>query len=160
MMNKIWKKQNGDTIVEVLISLAILTLVLWGAYYTANQSFRTDRDSQEHTEALTVAQTQVEGLRALGASFNPALDSCINSSLTPTNTCQVSGNNTNTFSLSCPAGTYCYTVVITAPPALAVPFPLSLVPPINVQLNTYKVDVSWMALTGGNDDVTLYYRVQ
>lgn len=160
MVNKFKLRERGDTIVEVMIALAILTLVLWGAYYTANQSYRNDRDSQEHTEATTVAETQVEGLKSLGANFNPVNDQCINNDLVATIDCEVDGSNTSNFYLNASSClSYCYTVKDVAEPTTT-PFTLSVAPPVVIQLTTYKVNVSWFALGGGTDQVTLYYRVQ
>lgn len=53
----------GETIVEVLISLAVLALVLAGAFAVVNQSTRGVRQAQEHSEALKIAENQLEYLR-------------------------------------------------------------------------------------------------
>jgi prepilin-type N-terminal cleavage/methylation domain-containing protein len=62
--------QRGDTIVEVLIAMAVMSLVLGGAYVTTNRSLLAARDAQEHSQALKLAQTQVEEIKAIAAS-NP-----------------------------------------------------------------------------------------
>ena len=153
MFKKLRQNTRGDTIVEVLISLAILTMVLGGAYYTANQSFRNDRDAQEHSEALTIAQTQVESLRILilgnkTLSGNPCIVNGNSSS-----SCQVASNDTSSFNIKCPTSApYCYTVNITDEGSVKVGS-------ISTLLTTYKVNVSWPALSGGKDQVSLYYRV-
>ncbi len=64
------KFQRGDTIVEVLICVLIVSVVLGGAYTTTRQSSNGVRGSQEHAEALKLIQSQIEQLRT-GAS-NPA----------------------------------------------------------------------------------------
>ena len=151
MFKKLRQNSKGDTIVEVLISLAILTMVLGGAYYTASQSFRNDRDAKEHSEALTIAQTQVESLRVLGGIKSGAL--CIDGSR-PTNSCYVDSNNTSIFNSKCPTSVpYCYKVNIYHSPSVIVS---------GVHLTTYKVSVDWAPLGGGStlDNVTLYYRVE
>lgn len=64
--------QAGDTIVEVLIAAAIVSLVLTGAFAVANASYRQIRMSQERGEAQRVAQSAIEQLDALVAN-NSAL---------------------------------------------------------------------------------------
>ena len=64
--------QSGDTIVEVLISIAVLSLVLTAAFVTSNRSLQGVRDAQEHSEALSILQGQVETLLA---SDKPTQDS-------------------------------------------------------------------------------------
>lgn len=56
-------RQAGDTIVEVLVAIAIMGLALGSAYALSNRSFRTAMHSKERTEALALAQGQVEFLR-------------------------------------------------------------------------------------------------
>jgi prepilin-type N-terminal cleavage/methylation domain-containing protein len=56
-------RQRGDTIVEVLISMLIISIVLAGAYVTVHKSTIGVRNSQEHSEALKLAQSQVEQVR-------------------------------------------------------------------------------------------------
>lgn len=66
------RRQAGDTIVEVLIAIAIVSLVLVGAFYVANTSTKTVQDNQEHTEAQQQLQTQVEALRSYLSGIAPA----------------------------------------------------------------------------------------
>lgn len=60
--------QRGDTIVEVLICIAIVSLILTGAYVTTQRSSVGVRNSQEHAEALKLVQSQLEQVRANVAS--------------------------------------------------------------------------------------------
>lgn len=63
-MIKITKlNKTGDTIIEVLISILILSVVLAGAYATAGRSSTTVRASQERGEALKLVEGQLERLR-------------------------------------------------------------------------------------------------
>lgn len=55
--------QAGDTIVEVLIVLAILGLAMGVSYATANRSLLNVRQAEENTAATTIVQTQIELLR-------------------------------------------------------------------------------------------------
>lgn len=56
-------RQNGDTIVEVLIVLTILATAFGLAYSIANKSLQGARASQEHSEALQLISSQAELLR-------------------------------------------------------------------------------------------------
>lgn len=55
---------NGDTIVEVLIAVAVIGSVLGITYGTMNRNMMILRDNQERTEAVKLAQGQVESLKA------------------------------------------------------------------------------------------------
>jgi hypothetical protein len=53
----------GDTIIEVLVCIAILMAVLSGAYLTANRSLENFRHSQERLEATKLAESQIEKIK-------------------------------------------------------------------------------------------------
>src|SRR5690606_3729104 len=57
---------RGDTIVEVMVVLAILGLALSISYATANRSLIQTRQAQENAEATEIARGQVEALRTFG----------------------------------------------------------------------------------------------
>lgn len=57
--------QSGDTIVEVLIAVAVISSVLVGAFYISQKSTIAVRTSQEQSEMLQVLQGQVELVRAV-----------------------------------------------------------------------------------------------
>jgi type II secretory pathway pseudopilin PulG len=59
---------NGDTIVEVLITLAAIGLAASLAFAIANTSLRSVRQASEHSEASVIAQSQVEGISSLSGS--------------------------------------------------------------------------------------------
>jgi type II secretory pathway pseudopilin PulG len=54
---------EGDTIVEVLVALAILSLAFAISYATANQGLNQSQNAQEHSQALGVVDSQLELLR-------------------------------------------------------------------------------------------------
>lgn len=64
--------ERGDTIVEVLIAIAVISLILGGAYVTTNRSLQATRAAQERSTALKLAESQVERIKGLAAS-NPDL---------------------------------------------------------------------------------------
>lgn len=57
------KNESGDTIVEVMLVVAILGLAFSVSYAIANQSIIKSRNAQEHSEALQYLNSQVELLR-------------------------------------------------------------------------------------------------
>jgi prepilin-type N-terminal cleavage/methylation domain-containing protein len=53
-------KQSGDTIIEVLLAMSVIGLVLGAAFGIANRSVQIGQDAQERTEALKIAESQLE----------------------------------------------------------------------------------------------------
>lgn len=127
----------GDTIVEVLLAIAIVSVTLGAAYVAANRSLRATRLSQERGEALKYAESQVEMLRAYithNDDRSPAqgTDKCITGVTSVSNTPCKKGPD-NRYSIS--------TSYLTTAPA------------------TYRINVIWDAYGGGEEQkVTLYYR--
>lgn len=60
--------ERGDTIVEVLITIAVVSLVLGGAYVTTNRSLLATRSAQERSIALKLAESQIERLKTIIAA--------------------------------------------------------------------------------------------
>jgi prepilin-type N-terminal cleavage/methylation domain-containing protein len=74
------RKQAGDTIVEVMVVVAILGLAFSMAYATASSSLNKTRNAQEHAEALQYINSQVELLRnaASDSTIRTAGEYCMN----------------------------------------------------------------------------------
>lgn len=64
--------QVGDTIVEVMVALLVLGLSLAGAYSIASKSLKASRQAQEHGEALKLAESQLEVLKAQASGITPS----------------------------------------------------------------------------------------
>jgi prepilin-type N-terminal cleavage/methylation domain-containing protein len=62
------RHQRGDTIIEVMIVLAILGLAISISYATANRSLLNTRQAQEDAEASEYVQSQIEGINALDSN--------------------------------------------------------------------------------------------
>lgn len=60
---KLFKNQRGDTIVEVMIVVAVLSLILTVSFVTVNRSTQGNRQAQEHSEASKYAESQIELLK-------------------------------------------------------------------------------------------------
>lgn len=56
--------QRGDTIVEVLIAIAVIGATLSGAYVLVNSSTRNNQAAQERSVAVKTAESQLELLRS------------------------------------------------------------------------------------------------
>lgn len=59
----IWSKQRGDTIIEVLIAVAVLGAILGGSFAVASRSLNVSQQAQERSEATKVIESQLELLR-------------------------------------------------------------------------------------------------
>lgn len=82
------KPNTGDTIVEVLIAMAIMGLVLTGAFVTVNRDSNTSVRARERSQALGITEMQLERLQSLAANKAKAIYTvspgifCLDSSLT------------------------------------------------------------------------------
>lgn len=164
MMFHLKHNHAGDTIIEVLVAMAVLGVVLAGAFVTANSSLNGEHTAQEHSQALTIAQGQVEDLFAgdklVGNCFDPkdATGPVANGVK-----CYFDNNendfcNNNSLALCsvlppAPAPAYWYQITDTARFAS-----LPSVP--STPVTTYEIDVSWPSLSDSTSHVQLYYRAQ
>ena len=126
--------QKGDTIVEVLIAIAIVSLVLGGAFVSTRRSSTAVRTAQERGEALKFAEKQVELLKVAGATGNPPL-----AEATPP---------------------FCMTA--TATPASADPLCAQSFYHASIisMANTYTVTVQWDGLNGATNNLELDYTTK
>jgi type II secretory pathway pseudopilin PulG len=59
-----FKSNAGDTIVEVLLSIAIVGSVIAGAYALASRSLAEGVSASEHSQAIKLAEAQIEALKS------------------------------------------------------------------------------------------------
>ena len=64
---------RGDTIVEVMISLAVLALAFAISYSTAQATMNNIQNSQEHSTALEYLDTQMEALHYIANQSVPPI---------------------------------------------------------------------------------------
>ena len=130
--------ERGDTIVEVLIAIAIISTVLVAAYQTTTRSVLATQSTQEHSQALKYAETQMEYLRA-AHTFNPATDDCFGEGGVPTSVasdCVITPNGPGT------------------DPEFTVMLEKDAVEDV------YVVTVKWAGLSNIQESVSLRYRPQ
>lgn len=103
-MKKFWqqRRESGDTLIEVLMAIAIISIVIVGAYNITNQGLRIEQNAIERTQASQTISGQAEALRTirdLAANGNTAAKANWTTILSRTvttapnyATCAVSGN--------------------------------------------------------------------
>ena len=132
--------QRGDTIVEVLIAITVISMVLVAAYVTTSHNVNSMTDTQEHSEALQLAQTQIEFLH--NTTTPPTDGHCFDSN----GNVQTAGGNPDPCKQDSSGNQ------------------TSSQPQFNVDITndnppTYKVTVTWTSLTHNTqDNVTLFYQ--
>jgi type II secretory pathway pseudopilin PulG len=162
-------QQGGDTIVEVLIAISIVSLVLVGAFVTSNRSLQSTRDTQEHAEATKLAEAQIEMARSYIEShpkgsdtlFTESSQHCMTLSAPPSSQVQVIQAGTpvplksletddfSQYSSGCSStqGDYAYNMAIENQSTNS-----------DLDGDTVMVHIRWDKLGGGRDEVTLVYR--
>lgn len=142
-------EQRGDTIIEVLISIAVASLVLASAYAISNRNLVTTQDTQEHSQALQIVQQQIEGLRALAATPGVTLvttfppSQCVDLSGTPvasTTACQITSASSSCVPATASAA--CYKIAIT-----------------QLLSDVYHVAVTWPSVNGNTASVSMDYGI-
>lgn len=132
-------RQEGDTIVEVLIAIAIVSLVLTVAYVITNKNAIAIQANQERIQAQHLVEAQIEALRAQnslvhsGGCFIGTVDTAGGVG-SPCNTLQQTGSGA------------AYAATITGPAS-----------------GVYTVTVTWSSLGGtkvNDSSIIMYYRLQ
>lgn len=104
---------RGDTIVEVLIAVAVVSLVVATAYAVVNKSVTAIQSAQEQSYAQKLVEQQVELLRT-ASSAPSTLGGCYTQtaaySLVPADCTISNGGATYTISITKPAGDTAYTI--------------------------------------------------
>lgn len=138
--------QRGDTIVEVLIAVAVISMVLVSAYAISNRNVALTQDTQEHNQSQQIVQQQIERIRAMNAADPTQLNvafKCITgsgSSLQPSSddaACSFDASGQ-----SCSTTEPCYDVVITKDAA-----------------GIYTVAATWTRLGGGTSSTKMVYGI-
>lgn len=140
---------RGDTIVEVLIAVAVIGAVLGGAYTVVNRNIKNNQQSQEQTKAVKLAEAQLEQLRRY-VSVNPSV---------PTgNFClATSGSLTTTAAITQPSQPSTYPTECKIPESL---LPGDAVQRVEASVNNqFRVLVEWDGPNGTRSQVSMAYKV-
>lgn len=157
----LFRKQGGDTIVEVLIAMTVVAAVLGASYTIVNRTLANARQAQEHSEALQIANKQIEYLTTLMASgsVGDLTDG------TPTFNC--ANKNTGALEpqngLGDPSQLSRYAAACISDGSVqyftAFKYDTNPADATNGPVKFFRVYVTWPSVTGhGNDQVTLAYR--
>jgi len=131
--------KQGDTLVEVLIAMAIISLVLVGAYVTSVRNATALQSSQEREQAQRLVQSQIEALRAQGGIATSG-DCFVGTTESSGVACNLTTTNSGAT----------YTMSITGPTGTTNP------------VGVYTVMAVWTGIgskTANDSSVTMYYRL-
>ncbi len=128
-MIKKYRSERGDTIVEVLIAVAVVSLVLTSAYMLSNRNRQNMQSIKEQAQAQKLVEQQIEMLRLTDADNIPTSGclSEVNVSATGAGCKKVDGGAE-------------YTVSITG-----------------IDTKTYRASAEWDKLGGGKSTVSMSY---
>lgn len=143
---------SGDTIVEVMLAIAVTSAVLAGAFVAVNRSLKAARSAQERGEAIKVAEAQIERLKYLSVEGDNAATLlsngpyCINSALEVITVTDVSNGEADPVGCKS-SGRYVASITRSG--------------------TVHEIRVLWENVTGSNtvasypgfDEIKMYYRV-
>jgi type II secretory pathway pseudopilin PulG len=108
------RREQGDTIVEVLLATIVIAVVLTGAYALTNRATRINQSAIERTEVSNLLKQQIEiirGSRSSAADSRVWLDVKAKAVTTPPNysvTCPVAAPPANAFYFNQPTGSFSF----------------------------------------------------
>ena len=150
--------QRGDTIIEVLLAMSVIGLVIGASFGIANRSGQIGQDAQERSEALKLAETQVELFKVAYKANDKITSRSENQPF-----CLQSGDNSYTiYELDNPV---CKD--INAAGNQEGFYSISIIPPSNTDASaTYEFTVRWLRLGSNNNsdnganynNLSLYYK--
>lgn len=140
-------KQRGDTMVEVMICLAILGLMLVSAYTLTNRNRTTSQEAQERSQAVKISEEQLELLRSY-TDLNKLPDKpyfCMGRNATGATFTEVSNPNAG-----CTSADSRYSYIVWSPAQAAA---------IGGNGSTYAVTVRWEGQITQNNEVKVFYAI-
>lgn len=160
--------QRGDTIIEVLIVLAILGFAISISYSSASRSLADSEQSEQNAYATEVGQSQIEQIRGAVTSSLPTLITGPTAGQISNLPSTAQGPGAQEFCMSSGtavliSGPNCQNtqggVTYTIADLLTQTAPLNPVAGLPL-VNLFQVQVTWPdALGQGTDTVTLFYKV-
>lgn len=133
-------RQAGDTIVEVIVVLAVLGLAISISYATANRSLQATRQAEENAQATQILQGQIEALRSYATNTSTDPNYIFRS---PQTFCVATTGNIAEAPAACLNGIF----------AIAISYD-------SANSDTFTARATWDDVTGsGKDTVVMVYRV-
>ena len=159
--------QNGDTIVEVLIAIAIAAFAIGISYSTAQRSLQQAIAAREHNQALNILESQVADLNYrfqsdphFNSNFATISNFCLMDNAKPGDSNWAAQQNgaitANSQPTNPPYNSNCQTV------NGAANYFANIAPhgaPTNFNPTTYTITVRWFRLGGGVNQTSIYYKL-
>lgn len=155
----IFHNQEGDTIVEVLISIAIVSAILGSAYAVVSRTSKNSQQAREHSQALKIAEGQLETLKVANTISLPSEQFCFKeSNHQPVKISSAAAPLTNLAVPTIAAGydAECKYADADGSAGTADRYWVAFT---RTAANTYKIHVKWDGATGSVDSVELAYKV-
>ncbi|MEK7059198.1 MAG: type II secretion system protein [Patescibacteria group bacterium] len=147
-------RQSGDTMVEVMIVLAVLGLAIGISYSTANRALLQAREAQENTIATELLQSQIEKLRYLAPNTDSSDTSKYVFQHNTTYCVNEAANIVPTTNSACKPDDL-YNISITYCGGSGDPICLG-----HTSDDTFILQAVWENVEGrGNDTITFHYRL-
>lgn len=142
---------RGDTIVEVMISMAILGLVLSFSYASASRSLKVAQDAQERSYATKLAESQIEMMNAFLSSGGSS-----------------AALQTGSYCIAHSAGSFSKQTVADVNDYNAYPsecireslYHLAVTPATVSGITDYRVTVRWDSILAGRSEIEIMYKVR
>ncbi len=157
MLNKIRsRRESGDTIIEVLIAVAVVSSVLAITYSIMNENILILRNNQERTEASKIAQSHLERLKKAWQTADPASFPGIGNNHT---FCMSTAGETDGFSGGAPHADINSDNFANYPAGCVESFYHTAITYDN-GLESYLVRVRWDSISHGRSEVIMGYKLQ
>lgn len=146
---------RGDTIVEVMIAIAVISSVLAGAFSVTQKSSKAVRDSQEKGEMMQLLQGQIELIREKALAAQSTSDAIYSSStlfcMNPADGTRVNFGDTIQVTNTTGYPDQCKNLGPGSLYAIAVRY--------DATGNYFKAEGRWDGLSGTTNTLDLFYRI-
>lgn len=139
-------QQRGDTIVEVLIAIGVVSLILAGAFVTTNRNLLQTRSAQERGNAQKLVESQIEQIKNAAATDSET----IFGTTVPASFC-ISSSGAVVASSNASCAVNAAGQATSAEPV----YHLS----VTRSGNTFTVQNTWSSISGGSNNVEMKYRL-
>jgi hypothetical protein len=149
------RNSRGDTIIEVMMSLMIVSMALGFSYRLASNSTRIGQEAHERTEASKLAESQIELMKASVDAGNLFV-------LTPNSFCMIQNSvNIRNLAAGTPASDAASDGDFSAyhSDCKRSFYAIGIVPSQSGSTYEYAVTVRWDGATGNRQEVKLMYKL-